>query len=106
LYNYLVCNGKALLSRDVVAGQTRRLGHRQVQLAGALAGCRTVPVGLHTSKAAGSLCARSGTADAVDAIVVVIAAALRAIIWTSDTQDIKALADQSGVKPAPVVRGV
>jgi hypothetical protein len=38
------------------------------------------------------LCGRSGTADVVDAIVVVMAAALRAIIWTSDPQDMKALA--------------
>jgi hypothetical protein len=87
-------------------GRAWRDGHRQVQLARALAGCRTDPVGLHSSKAAGVLCGRSGTADVVHAIVVVMAAALRAIIWTSDTQDTKALADQSGVKPGPVVRGV
>jgi hypothetical protein len=90
----------------VVVGQVWRDGHRQVQLARALAGCRADPVGLDTSKAAGVLCRRSGTADVVDAIVVVMAAALRAIIWTSDADDIKSLAGQSGVKPAPVVRGV
>lgn len=90
----------------VVVGQAWRDGRRQVQLARALAGCRAEPVGLDTSKAAGVLCGRSGTADVVDATVVVMAAALRAVIWTSDTQDIQALADQSGVKPAPVVRGV
>jgi hypothetical protein len=90
----------------VVVGQAWRDGRRQVQLARALAGCRADPVGLDTSKAAGVLCGRSGTADVVDAMVVVMAAALRAIIWTSDPRDITALAGQSGITPAPVVRGV
>ena len=90
----------------VVVGQVWRDGRRQVQLARALAGCRADPVGLDTSKAAGVLCGRSGTADVVDATVVVMAAALRAIIWTSDPRDITALASQSGIAPAPVVRGV
>jgi hypothetical protein len=35
-----------------------------------------------------------------------MAAAMRAIIWTSDADDITSLAGQSGVKPAPVVRSV
>lgn len=90
----------------VVVGQAWRDGRRQVQLARAAAGCRADPVGLDTSKAAGVLCGRSGTADVVDAIVVVMAAALRAIIWTSDPDDIRALAVQTGAKPAAVVRGV
>jgi len=90
----------------VVVGQAWRDGSRQVQLARALAGCRADPVGLETSKSAGVLSGRSGTADVVDAIAVVMAAALRAIIWTSDADDIKSLADQSGLRPAPVVRGV
>lgn len=64
------------------------------------------PVGLDSSKAAGVLCGRSGTADVVDATVVVMAAALRAIIWTSDPRDIGALTGQAGAKPVPVVRSV
>jgi hypothetical protein len=36
----------------------------------------------------------------------VMAAALRAIIWTSDPEDIRGLASHSGVRPAPVVCGV
>lgn len=90
----------------LVVGQAWRDGRRQVQLERALAGCRADAVGLDTSKAAGVLCGRSGTADVVDATVVVMAAALRAIIWTSDADDITSLAGQSGVKPAPVVRSV
>ena len=42
----------------------------------------------------------------VDATVVVMAAAAGAVIWTSDPEDIKALADESGVTPAPVIRAV
>jgi hypothetical protein len=41
----------------------------------------------------------------VVAAVVVMAAALRAVIWTADAGDISSLARQSGVKPALVVRG-
>ncbi|MGH3302481.1 MAG: twitching motility protein PilT [Streptosporangiaceae bacterium] len=89
-----------------VVGQAWRDAHRQVRLGQALAGCRVDPVGLDTSKAAGVLCGKAGTADVVDATVVVMAAALRAIIWTSDLQDIKALAARSAARPALVVRGV
>jgi hypothetical protein len=98
--------GRDIHTPAVVVGQAWRDGRRQVQLARALAGCRADPVGLDTSKAAGVLCGRSRTADVVDAAVVVMAAALRAVIWTSDPGDVRALADQSGAKPAPVVRGV
>lgn len=90
----------------VVVGQAWRDGRRQVQLARALAGCHAHPVGLDTNKAAGVLCGRSRTADVVDATVVVMAAAMRAIIWTSDAEDIRALADHSNLKPGPVVRGL
>lgn len=90
----------------VVVGQAWRDGRRQVPLARALAGCRADPVGVETSKAAGVLCGRSGTADVVDATVVVMALALRAIVWTSDPDDIRSLASKSGARPALVVRGV
>jgi hypothetical protein len=90
----------------VVVSQAWRDGRRQVQLARALAGCRADPVGLEASKAAGVLCGRSGTADVVDAMVVAMAAALRAIIWTSDPDDLGSLTRQSGTRPALVVRAV
>ena len=90
----------------IVVGQAWRDGRRQVQLARALAGCLADAVGPETSKAAGVLCGRSGTADVVDATVVVMAAALRAIIWTSDANDVRSLARQSRMRPALVVRSV
>jgi hypothetical protein len=90
----------------IVVGQAWRDARRHVRLRQALAGCRVDPVGLDTSKAAGVLCGKTGTADVVDAMVVVMAAALRAIVWTSDPQDISALAIRSEAKPALVVRSV
>lgn len=90
----------------VVVGQEWRDARRQARLGHALAGCRVEAVGLDASKAAGVLCGKAGTGDVVDATVVVMAAALRAIIWTSDGRDIKTLADQSGARPALVIRAV
>jgi hypothetical protein len=90
----------------VVVGQVWRDASRQVRLGQALAGCRVDPVGLDTSKAAGVLCGKAGTADVVDATVVVLATARRAIIWASDTRDIKTLSAVSGAKPSLVIRGV
>jgi hypothetical protein len=71
-----------------------------------LAGCHVVPVGLETAKAAGILCGKARTADIVDATVVVVAASFRAVVWTSDPDDIRALVDAQDVKPAPGVRVV
>jgi hypothetical protein len=90
----------------VVVGQAWRDSRRQVRLGRALAGCRVEPLGLQVSKAAGVLCGKAGTADVVDATVVVMATALRAIVWTSDPRDIAALAGESGARPALVVRAV
>jgi hypothetical protein len=90
----------------VVVGQVWRDAGRQVRLGQALAGTRVDPVGLDTSKAAGVLCGKAGTADVVGATVVVMAAALHAIVWTSDPRDIKALAVTSRTRPALVVRDV
>jgi hypothetical protein len=42
----------------------------------------------------------------VDATVVVMAVATGAVIWTSDPEDVKALADESGARPALVIRAV
>ena len=71
-----------------------------------LAGCDIRPVGLETAKATGILCGKAGTADVVDATVVVMASGLGAIIWTSEPDDIHALIDALDIKPAPVVRTV
>jgi hypothetical protein len=90
----------------VVVGQAWRDSRRQVRLGQFLAGCHVDPVGLEVAKAAGILCGRAGTSDVVNATVVVMGAATGAVIWTSDPEDIKALADQSGARPALVIRAV
>ncbi|HXB47598.1 MAG TPA: twitching motility protein PilT [Streptosporangiaceae bacterium] len=90
----------------VVVGQVWRDGRRQVRLGKVLAGCQVDSVGLDTSKAAGVLCGRAGSSDVVDATVVVMATALRAIVWTSDPKDIRELAGNSGARPALLIRAV
>jgi hypothetical protein len=77
-----------------------------VRLGRFLAACRVDPVGLETAKAAGILCGRVGASDVVDATVVVMAAATGAVIWTSDLEDLKTLADESSARPALVIRAV
>ncbi|MGQ5224272.1 PIN domain-containing protein [Streptomyces sp. MN3] len=99
-------DGRDIHVPSVVVSQAWRDSRRQVRLGKFLAGCHVVPVGLETAKAAGVLCGKAGTADIVDATVVVMAASLGAIIWTSDPYDIRALIDAQDVKPAPVIRSV
>ncbi|WP_245640976.1 hypothetical protein [Streptomyces megasporus] len=65
-----------------------------------------MPVGLETAEAAGVLCGKAGTADLVDATVVVMAAGLGAIVRTSGPDGVRALIDAQGIRPAPVVRTV
>jgi hypothetical protein len=90
----------------VVVGQAWRDARRQVRLGRALAGLQVDPVGPDTGKAAGILCGRAATSDVVDATVVVVAAAQRAIIWTADVSDITALCRASGARPEPRVHRV
>lgn len=99
-------DGRDIHVPSVVVSQAWRDSRRQVRLGRFLAGCHVVPVNLETAKAAGVLCGRAGTADVVDATVVVMAASLGAIIWTSDPGDIRALIDAQDSKPAPVLRTV
>lgn len=105
-YQLALDDGRDIRVPAVVVGQAWRDSRRQVRLGQFLAGCHVDPVGLATSKAAGILCGRAGTSDVVDATVVVMAAATGAVIWTSDPEDIKALADESGARPGPVIRAV
>jgi hypothetical protein len=57
---------------------------------------RIDPAGIAAAKAAGVLCGKAGTSEVVDATVVIMALALRAVVWTTYPQDIAALADKSG----------
>jgi hypothetical protein len=105
-YQVALDDGREIRVPAGVVGQAWRDSRRQVRLGKFLVGCHVDPIGLETAKAAGILCGRAGTSDVVDATVVVMAAATGAIIWTSDPEDIKALADRSGARSALVIRAV
>jgi predicted nucleic acid-binding protein len=96
--------GRDIYIPAVVISQAWRNARRQVRLGKFMASCSVEPVGLEVAKAAGILCGKAKTADTVDATVVVMAAALGAIVWTSDPDDIHALADAQDTKPAIVIR--
>jgi predicted nucleic acid-binding protein len=99
-------DGRDIHVPSVVVSQAWRDSRRQVRLGRFLAGCQVVPVGLEAAKAAGVLCGKAGSADIVDATVVVMAASLGAIVWTSDPDDIHTLIAAQDIKPAPVIRTV
>jgi len=105
-YQVALDDGRDIRVPAVVVGQAWRDSRRQVRLGKFLVSCHVDPVGLETAKAAGILCGRAGTSDVVDATVVVTAATTGAAIWTSDPEDIRALANEPGVTPALVIREV
>jgi hypothetical protein len=105
-HHLAVEEGRTIHIPSVVVGQVWRDARRQVRLGKFLAGCKIEPVGLEASKAAGVLCGKAQTNDIVDAVVIVIAATVGAIIWTSDPRDIKALAAESNAKRSIVVCAV
>lgn len=72
---------------------------RQVQLRRLLRGCDVVAFAPGESHEVGALLAKAGTADVVDAHVVVIAAQHSATVLTSDSDDLRLLADHL---PTPV----
>ncbi|MGP3970014.1 twitching motility protein PilT [Streptomyces sp. 6N223] len=99
-------DGRDIYIPAVVVGQAWRDARRQVRLGRLLTSCRVEPVGLEVAKAAGVLCGKAKTADVVAATVIVMAATLSAIVWTSDPDGIHALADAQNIKPAVVIRTV
>lgn len=75
---------------------------QQAQLRRFLRGCVVVPLGESEAHEAGRLLGKSRTADVVDAVVVIIALRLKAMILTSDLDDIKRLVRASGREVAVV----
>ena len=72
---------------------------RQAQVHRMLRGCEIVAFARDESHEVGSLLARAGGADVVDAHLVVTAAGRSATVITSDLDDLRHLADQM---PTPV----
>lgn len=94
---------RRLLERDVepvttapVVAQVSR-SPRQANLRRFLNGCKIVAFADADGHEIGSLLARSGTSDVIDAHVVRQAAAREATVWTSDVDDIEWLAEAAGV---------
>lgn len=96
---FLVTHKTALLGgRHVfvpapVLAQAWRGGARQAVLAKVLKGCEVHPTDEDVARQAGVLLGLSGTADAVDAVVVATAMKLTATVVTSDPKDLRVLSD-------------
>lgn len=76
-----------------VVGQVWSGSARRVPLRAFLKGPTTLvsPLDQVLAEAAGVLCARTGTSDVIDASVVLVARRERAIVVTSDVEDLRTL---------------
>lgn len=92
--------GRDLHTTDPVVAQVWRRGDTQARLARFLASVVVHP--LDDGRAVGSLLARSGTSDVVDAHLVAVARRLGEPIITGDPDDIRAICDALP-GPAPTV---
>jgi len=81
----------------VVLAQAWR-GGPQPNLSRLLRGCQVLADDERIGRAAGIACAAARTSDVVDAIVVVTAARVGALVVTTDPADLTALASGIGVK--------
>ena len=75
---------------------------QQAQLRRFLTGCALVPLGESEAHEAGRLLGKTRTVDVVDAVVVTVALRKKAMILTSDPDDIKRLIRASG-REVPVI---
>jgi hypothetical protein len=81
-----------------VVGQVVRDPQRQVAVRAILNGRTTEvpPLDQVLAEAAGVLCGRAGTSDVIDASVAIIAKRERAVVVTSDPEDLRRL--DSGIR--------
>ena len=89
--------GTPALLPAVVLAQVWRASARQAPLAVLRRMCRAIPFTEDVAEAVGRLLARSGTADVVDAAVIIAAISHGGAVLTSDTNDLKALSDAAGI---------
>ena len=106
IHHLAIEEGRRLLVPAVIVAQAWRDARRQVQLGRFVHSCEVLPIGMETAKAAGVLCGKAGTRDVVDAVVVTVALAYGAIVFTSDPGDIAHLGAAAEAKPGLVVRRV
>jgi rRNA-processing protein FCF1 len=85
-----------------VVGQVIQSPQRQVALRALLNGISThvVPLDQILAEAAGVLCGKTGTSDVVDATVALVARRERAVVVTSDEDDLRRL------DPTLIVKGL
>ena len=79
-----------------VVAQGWRGGRRQALLARLLVGCHVEGLDDHQARAVGSLAARAGTPDVVDACVVEGALRRHDLVVSSDSDDLAAIATAIG----------
>ncbi|MFD0199421.1 MULTISPECIES: PIN domain-containing protein [Saccharothrix] len=95
--------GAPALLPTVVLAQVWRAGSRQAPVAMLRRMCRSVPFSEDVAEAVGRLLALAGTADVVDAAVVIGAIGHNCAVLTSDPGDLGKLADAAGVRVPLVV---
>jgi predicted nucleic acid-binding protein len=93
LHRRFLLHGVSPFVPGPVLAQAWRGSARQVGLARVLKGCAVLPTDEDTAKRAGELLGLSGTADAVDAIVVATAVRHAAVVVTSDPKDLQVISD-------------
>lgn len=95
--------GAPALLPTVVLAQVWRAGPRQAPLAMLRRMCRSIPFDEDVAEAVGRLLALSGTADVVDAAVVLAAISHGCAVVTSDPGDLEKLAGAAGVRVPLIV---
>jgi hypothetical protein len=95
--------GTPALLPTVVLAQMWRASHRQAPVAMLRKMCRSVPFTEDVAEAVGRLLALAGTADVVDAAVVIAAVSHGCAVLTSDPGDLGKLADAVGVRVPLIV---
>jgi hypothetical protein len=95
--------GTPALLPTVVLAQVWRASPRQAPVAMLRRMCRSVPFSEDVAEAVGRLFALTGTADVVDAAVVIAAISHGCAVLTSDPGDLGKLADAAGVRVPLIV---
>ncbi len=89
----LVTDAERVIVPAGVVAQVWRGSARQARIAAVLRGSNTTvePLDEETARVVGVLCADSGTSDVVDASVAIAGVVHRALVVTSDPDDLRAL---------------
>jgi predicted nucleic acid-binding protein len=107
IYDESLTTGQELVVTTPVLAQVWRDGRRQAGISRFLKRCVIDAPSEHAAKRAGVLLGRTGTSDAVDALVVATAVERGAtMILTTDPGDLKALVEATGVRVPPLIQKV